>query len=475
MRCANAGVFRYEPRTQKFDVYVTYRLRQPARPRLRPLGPGHRRRRHRRQPVPRAPCSPATSTIPHKHARPPQVYQQRTRPCPGIEYPLQPALPRPRSQGNLLVANVIGFQGILQYKIERQRLQLRGHRARADPLVDRPELPPVRPARSARTARSTSSTGRTRSSATCSTTSATRAATATHGRIYRVTYEGRPLLKPAEDRRRADREAARPAQGAGGPRPLPRPHRAGRPRHRRGHRRRRRSGSPASTRRTPDYEHHLLEALWLHQYHNVVNADLLKRMLASPDFRARAAATRVLCYWRDRVPDALDLLKKLAADAHPRVRLEAVRAASFFTRAGGHRDRPDRRRACRRDNYLDFVRGETMKALDPLVKKAIADGQADPASRRRPAPASSSRTSRTDDLLKMKRTPAVYLELLFRTGRPRRVPPRGAGRPGQAARSKAELRVLLDAIRTHDEQQDSAGRERRLRPGPPADRPARRN
>ena len=54
-------------------------------------------------------------------------------------------------------------------------------------------------------------------------------------------------------------------------------------------------------------------------------------MLASPDFRARAAATRVLCYWRDRVPDALDLLKKLAADPHPRVRLEAVRAASFFT------------------------------------------------------------------------------------------------------------------------------------------------
>ena len=54
-------------------------------------------------------------------------------------------------------------------------------------------------------------------------------------------------------------------------------------------------------------------------------------MLASPDFRARAAATRVLCYWRDRVSDALDLLKKLAADEHPRVRLEAVRAASFFT------------------------------------------------------------------------------------------------------------------------------------------------
>ncbi len=72
------------------------RLRQPARPRLRPLGAGHRRRRHRRRTRITARSSPATSTIPHKHARPPQVYQQRTRPCPGIEYPLQPALSRTR-------------------------------------------------------------------------------------------------------------------------------------------------------------------------------------------------------------------------------------------------------------------------------------------------------------------------------------------------------------------------------------------
>ena len=41
-----------------------------------------------------APSSPATSTIPHKHGRPPQVYQQRTRPCPGIEILSQPAFPR---------------------------------------------------------------------------------------------------------------------------------------------------------------------------------------------------------------------------------------------------------------------------------------------------------------------------------------------------------------------------------------------
>src|SRR5262249_5606870 len=82
-----------------------------------------------------------------------------------------------------------------------------------------------------------------------------------------------------------------------------------------------------------DYEHHMTEALWVHQWHNVVNEDLLKRQLRSPDHRARAAATRVLCYWRDRVKDPLTLLQVQATDESPRVRLEAIRACSFFKTA----------------------------------------------------------------------------------------------------------------------------------------------
>ncbi len=68
----------------------------------------------------------------------------------------------------------------------------------------------------------------------------------------------------------------------------------------------------------------------MHQWHNRVNEKLLARMLKSSDPWARAAATRVLCYWRDRVANPLPTLKTLAADAHPAVRLEAIRAASFF-------------------------------------------------------------------------------------------------------------------------------------------------
>ncbi len=43
--------------------------------------------------------------------------------------------------------------------------------------------------------------------------------------------------------------------------------------------------------------HHLLEALWLHQQHNIANPDLLKRMLNSPVAHARNAARRVKQMW----------------------------------------------------------------------------------------------------------------------------------------------------------------------------------
>jgi azurin len=40
-------------------------------------------------------------------------------------------------------------------------------------------------------------------------------------------------------------------------------------------------------------------------WHNRVDLVLLKRMLQSNEPWARAAATRVLCYWRDRVPEQM--------------------------------------------------------------------------------------------------------------------------------------------------------------------------
>ncbi len=72
----------------------------------------------------------------------------------------------------------------------------------------------------------------------------------------------------------------------------------------------------------------LLHALWLYQSINQVQTNLLTRLLEAKDPHIRAAATRVLSYWYDRVDDASALLAARVADEHPRVRLEAIRALS---------------------------------------------------------------------------------------------------------------------------------------------------
>jgi putative heme-binding domain-containing protein len=78
-------------------------------------------------------------------------------------------------------------------------------------------------------------------------------------------------------------------------------------------------------------EHDRLEALWTYQTLDLVQVPLLKELLGAKDFNARAAATRILGRWGSRVTDALALLEVQIADAHPRVRIEAVRALKEFS------------------------------------------------------------------------------------------------------------------------------------------------
>jgi putative heme-binding domain-containing protein len=438
-RLANAGVFRYEPRTQKFDIYVSHGFANPhghvwdrwgqdivydgtgANPYHGALFSGH-------------------LDFPQKHPHPPQVYQQRTRPCPGVEMLTSRHFPE-ANQGNLLVANVIGFQGILQYKVADKGASLAA--TEQEPILSstdpnfRPSDLKVGPDGAlwfidwhnpiiGHLQHAIRDPNRDR----------------THGRIYRVTYEGRPLLTPPkiagepiaklldllkepEDRvryrakielgaRNSDEVVAAAKKWAAALDPT-----------------------------DPNVEHHRMEVLWIHQYHNVVDLDLLNKMLASADFRARAAAARVLCYWRDRVVQSLEIFKKLAADSHPRVRLEAVRAASFFTSAEAV-EIVLVSQAYPTDVYLDYVRAETMKALDPFVRKAIAD--------KRPIKFTTAEGARfflknvaTDDLLKMDRTRGVLLELLFRKGI-REEFRREALAALAKLEKKGETRVLIDAI-----------------------------
>jgi glucose/arabinose dehydrogenase len=69
-----------------------------------------------------------------------------------------------------------------------------------------------------------------------------------------------------------------------------------------------------------------LEALWIYQSIDVANAALLEKLLNAKDYHIRAAAVRVLSFWRDRLNNPTDLLARLVMDEHPRVRMEAMRA-----------------------------------------------------------------------------------------------------------------------------------------------------
>jgi mono/diheme cytochrome c family protein len=153
-----------------------------------------------------------------------------------------------------------------------------------------------------------------------------------HGRVYRITYPSRPLVKPA---------AVDGAPIATLLENLKLPEYRSRYRSRRELRSHKADEVlsalskwvAALDKKDARYNHHMLEALWTSWSINRVDTALLKQLLGNEDFRVRAAAVRVLRYNFDLFPDALDLLKKAAADEHGRVRLEAVIAATWYDKS----------------------------------------------------------------------------------------------------------------------------------------------
>ncbi|MCC5936915.1 MAG: HEAT repeat domain-containing protein [Lunatimonas sp.] len=112
-----------------------------------------------------------------------------------------------------------------------------------------------------------------------------------------------------------------------------------------------------------DYEHHLLEALWLSQSRGSINIPLLTRLLEANHEGARAAGVRVLAAWNRQIPQALGLLDRAVQDSHPRVRLEAVSALGFISQPEAAKlalsalDFP-------MDEYLDFALWNTVRLLE---------------------------------------------------------------------------------------------------------------
>lgn len=364
VRVKDAGYFRWEPRTQRLSVFISYGFANPW---------GHYVDRWGQNLI--ADASPGFNYVgaafsgdvdyPNKHGQMKTFLAKQWRPTAGCELVSSRNFPD-EAQGNFLLNNCIGFQGTLQYKMKDD-----GSGFAADPVEPllqsseqayRPVDLEFGPDGAlylcdwfnplvGHMQHNLRDPNRDHS----------------HGRIYRVHYTKKPLVKPAK----IAGEPIANLLSLFNTEPEERT--------------RYRVRLELRTRETKDvlaeaekwlatqdnkgaeYEHHVLETLWLHQSHDMVNEKLLKQVLRSPDFRARAAATRVLCYWRDRVADPLALLQVQVNDEHPRVRLEAVRALSFF----------DNQKAIdvaveslihEQDYYLEYTLNETMKTLERRVK-----------------------------------------------------------------------------------------------------------
>ena len=76
----------------------------------------------------------------------------------------------------------------------------------------------------------------------------------------------------------------------------------------------------------PDYEHHLVEALWVYQGQGVIKSELLLRVLGAKQAEARLAATQILRSWQHRIEGSMELVRARVNDEDARVRLHAVLA-----------------------------------------------------------------------------------------------------------------------------------------------------
>ncbi|HEX8311870.1 MAG TPA: PVC-type heme-binding CxxCH protein, partial [Chthoniobacteraceae bacterium] len=369
VRVKDAAVFRYDPRPQRFSVLVSYGFANPW---------GHVFDRWGSNFLADASggsnyfASALTGSVDFPRKHPPlKVFTSIVRPTAGCEIISSRHFPE-EAQGNFLVNNNIGFQGIKQHQrieegsgytskelpnlLESSDLNFRPVAINTGPdgalyVVDwwNPLIGHMQ--YSLRDPRRDKS----------------------RGRVWRITAKGRPLVKPPkiagatvaekiellktyEDRTRyRARVSLREHPVAEVQAEL-------------------KKWIAGLDKGDANYEHHLLEALWLSQTIGEPDVSLLRTLLQAKDYHIRSGAARALRWSFAQAPDAIDLLKKQVADEAPRVRMEAlltlsdVRTPESASIALEALKLPT-------DYYLDYVLKETIATLEPNWKPILLQGK----------------------------------------------------------------------------------------------------
>ncbi|MDG2207259.1 MAG: HEAT repeat domain-containing protein [Pirellulales bacterium] len=367
IRNRDGCIWRFDPRTWKVERFIPYDFANPHGHVFDRWGQNFVHDGTSAYPYHAAIISGHIDYPAKRRNKPPSplVYQRKTRPCPATEILSTDHFPE-EYQDDLLVGNVIGFQGILRFRLDDKESSFAG--------VEKPYLvessdPNFRPTdievgpegavyfsdwqnpiigHMQHHIRDPSRDNK-------------------HGRVYRITYPERPFLKAAKIHNQPIEALLELLKS---------------PENRVRYRARIELSDRDSedvlaavdqwidslASNSADDQHHLLEALWVQQQHHGVNKNILTKLLESPDYRVRAAAVRVLSSCGDEMSNPYEMLARAITDPHPRVRLEAVRACSFF------QDPQSLEIALRAleqpmDRYLEYALTETVRQLQQIQQK----------------------------------------------------------------------------------------------------------